>query len=314
MKIGIVGTGLVGSTTAYALVLHSIVNEIVLIDKDHQRARAESADILHAVPFTQPADIYAGDYSDLKDSKIVIITAGASQKPGESRLQLLDKNAAIFKNIIPQILKHASNTILLIATNPVDIMTHLAAQIATEFGIPATHVIGSGTTLDTARFRALLGNRLKVDPQHVHGYVIGEHGDSEVLTWSIVDIGGLPLNEFLRLRKIELDKDERCEIDGKVRQAAYHIIEGKGATYYGIAAALARIVDVIVHDHKAILTICTPMKEIANVADVTLSLPHLVSGQGVIDTLPLQLNQQENNALQKSARIIKNFIEQYEKS
>ncbi|MGC9356964.1 MAG: L-lactate dehydrogenase [Anaerolineae bacterium] len=309
MKIGIIGSGFVGATAAYAMVLQRVASDIVLVDIDRERAEAEAADISHAVPFVHAVDVYAGDYEDLSGSKVVIITAGASQKPGESRLDLLNKNAAILGKIVPQVLENAPDTILLMTTNPVDIMTHVAAQYAADFDVPSTRVLGSGTTLDTARFRSLLGNHLGVDPQHVHGYVIGEHGDSEVLTWSIVDIGGLPLADYVKHCDIPMNDAIQRSIDEDVRNAAYQIIEAKGATYYGVGAALARIVDVIVHDHRAILTVCTPTDEVAGVKDVTLSLPHLVGGEGVIVRLPLNLSDEEQDALHNSAQVIRQAID-----
>jgi L-lactate dehydrogenase len=312
MKIGVVGSGLVGSTAAYALVMQGIGREVVLVDKNEARSQAEADDILHAVPFAHPLRVAAGDYGDLKGSRVVIITAGVSQRPDETRLHLLERNAAVFQDVVHQILTYAPDAILLVATNPVDVMTHLAAHYAADLGVPSHRVIGSGTTLDTARFRTLLGSHFGVDPHHVHGYVIGEHGDSEVLTWSLVTIGGMTLEAFCRLRDICLDEDLQQAIDRKVRRAAYHIIAGKGATYYGIGGALARIVDVIVHDQRAILTLCTPMSEVAGVTDVTVSLPHLVGGQGILTTFPLPLSEEETAALAASARVIRNAIDAME--
>lgn len=311
MKVGIVGAGAVGATAAYAMVMRGLGREIVLVDIDKKRARAEAADIHHAAPFAYPVNVRAGEYQDLNDSRIVIITAGVAQRPGETRLELLERNASIFRQIIPEVLKNAPDTILLITTNPVDVMTHLTAHIAAEFGVPSSKVIGSGTTLDTARFRALLGQRLGVDPPHVHAYVIGEHGDSEVLTWSLVSIGGVPLEEFCRQWDICFDQEVREDINHRVRGAAYEIIEGKGATFYGIGSALARIVEVILRDQRSLLTVCTPVADIAGVKDVTVSLPHLVGGDGILDTilLPLSLNKQEEETLRHSAQIIKQAYE-----
>jgi L-lactate dehydrogenase len=309
MKIGVVGSGLVGSTAAYALVMQGVGREIVLVDKNEARSQAEADDILHAVPFAHPLRVTAGDYSDLQGSRVVIITAGVSQRPDETRLQLLERNAAVFQEVVHQILTYAPDAILLVATNPVDVMTHLTAHYAADLGVPSQRVIGSGTTLDTARFRTLLGSHFGVDPHHVHGYVIGEHGDSEVLTWSLVTIGGMTLEAFCRLRDMCLDEDVQQAIDRKVRRAAYHIIAGKGSTYYGIGGALARIVDVIVHDQRAILTVCTPMPEVAGVTNVTVSLPHLVGGKGILTTFPLPLSEEEAAALAASGRVIRNAID-----
>jgi L-lactate dehydrogenase len=306
MKIGIVGCGLVGSTAAYALVMRGIGRKIVLINKTEARAQAEADDILHAVPFAHPLQVSAGGYSDLAGSRVVIIAAGVHQEPGETRLQLLERNAAVFREVVPQILTYAPEAILVVATNPVDVMTHLTARYAADFGVSSGRVIGSGTTLDTARFRTLLATHVGVDPHHVHAYVVGEHGDSEVLTWSLVTIGGMNLDAFCRLHHICLDEETKQVIDQKVRRAAYHIIAGKGATYYGIGSALARLVDVILHDQRAIMTVCTPIPELDGIANVTVSLPHLVGGEGILGTLPLPLNGEEAAALKASAQIIRN--------
>ncbi|KPL88535.1 L-lactate dehydrogenase [Ardenticatena maritima] len=309
MKIGIVGTGAVGATAAYALVVRGIGREIVLVDINTKRAIAEAEDIFHAVPFTNPLIVRAGEYADLAGAQVVIVAAGVAQRPGETRLQLLERNAAVFRAVVPSILAHAPDAILLIATNPVDVMTHFAAHVAAEHGIPAHRVIGSGTTLDTARFRALLGAHLGVDAHHVHAYVLGEHGDSEVLAWSLVNIGAIPLEPFCAARGIVLDDATRARIDDGVRRAAYRIIEGKGATYYGIGAALARIVQAIQHDQRAILTVCTRTPAVGPVQDVTLALPRIVGREGVLETLTLELAPDEQAALEASARIIRTAID-----
>ncbi|HEX2907710.1 MAG TPA: L-lactate dehydrogenase [Phototrophicaceae bacterium] len=309
MKIGVVGCGLVGATAAYALVMRGIGRELVLVDKNAARAQAEADDILHAVPFAHPLRVSAGDYPDLAGCRVVIIAAGVNQQPGETRLQLLERNAAVFRAVVPAVLHHAPDAVLVIATNPVDVMTHLAACFAADYNVPPSRVLGSGTTLDTARFRALLGRHLGVDSYHIHGYVIGEHGDSEVLTWSLVSVGGIPLEEFTQLRHAApLDEAARKEIDIQVRRAAYNIIQGKSATYYGIGSALARIVDVILRDQQAILTVCTPIAEIAGVQDVTVALPHLVGGSGILATFPPPIDRAEQAALHNSAQIVREAI------
>lgn len=312
MKIGIVGTGLVGSTIAYSVLMRKAATSIVMIDVNKDRAAAEAADISHAVPFTQPATIVSGEYEDLAGAGIVVIAAGVNQKPGESRLELLGRNAHILKEIVPRILHFAADAMLLVTTNPVDVMTHLTAGYAAEMGYSNHRIIGSGTTLDTARFRSLLGSYLGVDAPHVHGYVIGEHGDSEVITWSIVDIGGLPLEDFVQIRKLKFDQEVMDDIDKKVRFAAYKIIEGKGATYYGIGAAVAQIVDVIAHDQRGILTICRPTTEIKGLDKTTVSLPHLVGGRNIIAPLKMRLSDAEQEALTKSGSIIREMIEKIE--
>lgn len=309
MKVGIVGTGYVGATAGYAMVMSGVGRDIVLVDLNHDRAIAEADDIRHAVPFAHPLNVKAGRYGDLEGSKVVLICAGVNQKSGETRLQLLQRNAAVFADVVPHVIQHAPEAILVVATNPVDIMTHLAANVAENHGIPSHRVIGSGTTLDTARFRSLLGAHCGVDAQHVHAHVIGEHGDSEVLTWSLATIGGMPLKAFAEMRKVVMPEAVRQEIDAKVRRAAYTIIHGKGATYYGIGGALARIVDVILHDQRAIMTICTPAAEVVGVKDVTLSLPRLLGGQGVMETFPLPLIDEEMSQLKISAQVIREALD-----
>lgn len=308
MKIGVVGCGMVGATSAYALLMSGVGREIVLVDVNRARAEAEANDISHAVPFAHPLTIRAGEYADLDGARVVVIAGGVAQKPGETRLQLLQRNADVFRQIVPSVLRVAPDAALLVVTNPVDVMTHLAAQFASDFGVPHTRVFGSGTTLDTARFRALLGRHFEVDPRHVHAYVIGEHGDSEVLVWSQATIAGLSLDEFATVHATPLGPDERREIDDNVRHAAYQIIAGKGATYYGIGSAVARIVDVLLHDQRAILTICARITDVSDCAGVTLALPHLVDGQGVRATIPLALDPAEREGLRRSAHVVREAI------
>lgn len=312
MKIGIVGSGLVGSTAAYAMVMRGVGRQIVLVDLNKARASAEADDIQHAVPFAHPMRVQAGDYSDLAGARVVVLTAGVNQQPGESRLHLLERNARVFEQIVPQVLQFAPETILLVATNPVDIMTHLTAQLAENMGVPRQRILGSGTTLDTARFRSLLARQLGIDSQHVHAYVIGEHGDSEVLAWSLVSIGGIPLNDYCAMQELEVCSEDRQTIDEQVRKAAYHIIEGKGATYYGVGSAIARIVEVILRDQRALLTVCSPLDEVTGIKNVTLSLPHLLGGDGVLNTVHLNLQNQEEKALQASAQLIRSALDSLE--
>jgi L-lactate dehydrogenase len=304
MKIGIIGSGLVGATAAYAMVMRGVGREVVLVDLNKERASAEADDIFHAVPFAHPVSVRDGDYTDLAGCRVVVITAGVGQRPGESRRDLLGRNAAVFHSIVPQILRAAPEAILLVASNPVDVMTHLTARYAAEFGLPGSRVLGTGTTLDTARFRVLLGRCLGVDAQHVHAYVLGEHGDSEVLTWSLATVGGSPLDEYCEMERLTLCSGEREQIDEQVRKAAYHIIAGKGATYYGVGSAIARIVEAILKDQRAILTICSPLAEVAGVNNVTLSLPHLVGGEGVLNTLYPPVDEEEARLLRLSAEVV----------
>lgn len=303
---------MVGATSAYAIMMRKAASDIILIDANPKRAVAEAQDIMHAVPFSAATDISAGSYDDLKDAKVVVIAAGAGQKPGETRLMLMEKNAAIMRDIISKTASVNPDVIFLIATNPVDIITHICTDIAKEFGIPSTKVIGSGTTLDTARFRALLGVLIGVDAQHVHAYVAGEHGDSEVLCWSTVDIGGVPLEDFIAHRNIEFNEEIKNQIDDGVRNAAYKIIEGKGSTYYGVAGAIAKLVEVINRDNRAVLTVSVLNDDVEGVKNVALSLPHLIGGEGDLGVLPIKLNVKEKMLLKKSAEIIKSKVVEYE--
>lgn len=313
MKVGIIGSGMVGATSAYAIMMRKAASDIVLIDANEKRAIAEAQDITHAVPFVAATDVFAGSYEDLKDAKVVVIAAGANQKPGETRLMLMEKNASIMKDIISHTAEVNPNAIFLVATNPVDIITHICINIAKEFGIPSTRIIGSGTTLDTARFRSLLGAHIGVDPQHVHAYVLGEHGDSEVLTWSNIDIGGVSIEDFITHRNINYNDEIKSKIDDGVRNAAYKIIEGKGSTYYGVAGAIAKLVEVINRDNRAVLTISALKDDVEGIKNVTLSLPHLIGGNGDLGVLPIQLSISERKLLRKSAEIIKEKIDEYEK-
>ncbi|HAV78560.1 MAG TPA: L-lactate dehydrogenase [Anaerolineae bacterium] len=310
MNTGIVGSGFVGATAAYALVMRGVGRRVVLVDQNRSRAEAEADDIRHAVPFAHPLEITAGDYPDLADCKVVILSAGVGQKPGETRLELLGRNARVFEQVVPSVLQHAPNAVLLVATNPVDVMTHIAAHYAAQFGVPSSRVLGSGTTLDTARFRTIVGRRLNIDPHHIHAYVLGEHGDSEFLPWSLVTVGGIPLEKFCNDGKNSICPEDYAEIEERVRKAAYRIIDGKGATYYGIGSAIARIVEVILQDERSILTVCTPMKEVAGVGNVTVALPNLVGGDGIIETLFPALTQPETEALSASARVVRSVIDE----
>lgn len=308
MKIGIVGAGQVGATAAYACVARGVGREIVLIDADDARARAQAEDILHAVPFAHPLAVRAGGYSDLEDASVVVVAAGAGQRPGQSRRDLLGVNAGVFRQVIPAVLEAAPETVVVIASNPVDAMTHYADRVAREIGARPGCVFGTGTTLDTARFRTLLASLVEVDAEHIHAYVLGEHGDSEVLCWSSATVATMPLDEFCRTRGYALNAQVEADIDEAVRNAAYRIIAGKGATAFGVASAIARICDTVVSDRRSVLTVCTPTPEIAGVHDVTLSLPRLVGGSGVLDTFVPALCTEESDALRASATAVAEMI------
>lgn len=306
MKIGVVGCGHVGAASAYACVIHGVGTEIVLVDKNEALVRAEAEDILHATPFANPIPVRAGDYSDLEGAGLVMIAAGVSQKPGETRLDLLKRNADVFGKIIPEIMKVAPDAILLIATNPVDVMTAVSIKIAQDCcGHDPAKVIGSGTILDTARFRALIGAHLGVSSHSVHGYVLGEHGDSEVLHWSGTTVGNMALNDFAVQVNAPVTEDVRAHVDEQVRRAAYRIIAGKGATWYGIGMGMARIAEAVQGDEHAVLTCSGMADDVEGVSHVCLSLPRIVSAKGIEQTIYPVLNDNEKADLQKSAAILK---------
>ena len=310
MKIGIVGCGHVGSASAYACALRGVGTELVLVDRDPLLAGAQAEDILHATPFAKSMPVRAGDYDALNGAGIVMIAAGVGQKPGETRLDLLRRNAAVFRDIIPEILGAAGDAILLIATNPVDIMTHMAASIAAEHGHAPGRVIGSGTILDTARFRTLLAGHFGVSSHSVHAHVIGEHGDSEVLHWSGASISNIALPEFGRQTGTPAGDGVKESIDASVRRAAYRIIQGKGATWYGIGAGMARIARAVTENEHAVLTCCAPMADVEGIRNVTLSLPHVVSARGIVRTLYPTLDGKEKEALKASAAILRRAIDE----
>jgi L-lactate dehydrogenase len=302
MKVGIVGAGMVGSSAAYAMALHGIGTEIILVDLNEKLALAQAQDISHATPFASTVIVRAGNYSDLDGAAVVILSAGVSQKPGETRLQLLERNSAVFKSVIGSVLAAAPDAILLVASNPVDVMTQVSTRIS---GLPAKRVIGSGTILDTARFRSLLGAHLGVSPRSIHAHVLGEHGDSEVLAWSSARAGNIPINSFAANVRAPLTNTIRSQIDDGVRNAAYTIIEGKGATYYGIGAGLARIVRAIEGDERTVLSVSIATPEVEGVKDVALSIPRVVGEQGIVADIFPEMDPSEHDALRKSAQILK---------
>ena len=301
MKVGIVGAGMVGAAAGFALALTGGASEVVLVDRNAARARAEAEDIAHAVPFGRAVTVRAGDYADLAGAGVVILAAGVSQAPGESRLALLGRNAEVFREVVGRVLEVAPEAILLVATNPVDIMTEIATRLS---GLPPARVIGSGTILDTARFRSLLGRHLGIAPQSVHAWVLGEHGDSEVLVWSSAQAGSVPVRAVAAQLGAALTEARRAEIDDGVRRAAYRIIAGKGATWHGIGAGLARIVRAIAYDERAVLSVSIRTSEVAGVNEVALSLPRVVGRTGVIADLMPDLDAQESAALAASARLL----------
>ena len=307
-RIAIVGAGNVGSTFAYALLLSGLAAEIVLIDANRTRAEGEAMDLSHAVPFAHPTRLWAGDYADCAGATITVIAAGANQQPGETRLDLVQKNAAIFGEIVPAVAQQNPDGILLIATNPVDALTYLSVKLS---GLPASRVIGSGTILDTARFRHLLSRHFQVDARSVHAFIVGEHGDSEVPVWSTANIAGMPLEAFCAANGMALDEAARRQVFEQTRDAAYHIIERKGATYYAVAAGLMRIVEAILRDQHTVLSVSSLIPDgTFGEGDVCLSLPTVVGRGGVHRVLRLDLSPAEAGALQRSADVLRGTIQQ----
>ena len=310
MKIGIIGCGQVGAASAYACVLRGVGTELVLIDKNDGLAIAQAEDILHATPFAHSISVRAGQYSDLAGAGIVMIAAGAAQKDGETRLDLLKRNADIFSEMIPQILKFAPDAILLIASNPVDVMTYMVSAIAqkSNHAFPE-RIIGSGTILDTARFRSLLGQHLGVSSHSIHANVIGEHGDSEVLHWSGASVGDMSLESFAAQVGAPVTQDIRDQIDDGVRRAAYRIIKGKGATWFGIGAGMARLAQAIIGDENRVITCSASIKDIyPQMGKVSFSLPRIINKTGIVQTLCPELNDNETAELLCSARILSDAI------
>jgi L-lactate dehydrogenase len=307
MKVGIVGCGLVGSTAAYAMALEGAARDLVLIDLNPEVARAHAEDILHATPFSTPVRIAAGDYPDLQGADAVVLACGVAQRSGETRLQLLERNAKVFREVLSQVLEYASEPLLIVASNPVDVMTQVVTRVS---GLAPGRVIGSGTILDTARFRALLGEHLRVAPQSVHAYVLGEHGDSEVLVWSSARVGGVPISDFAEQAGRPTTEDVKARIDEGVRHAAYRIIEGKGATYHGIGGGLARIVRAIRDDERTVLTLSSLSMNVEGVDEVSLSLPRILGGKGLEAELRPVLSDEEHGALRKSAEILREAASQ----
>ena len=304
-KVAIIGCGFVGSSSAFALMQSGLFSEMVLIDADVNRAEGEALDISHGLPFAKPMKIYAGGYEDIADAAIVIVTAGAGQKPGETRLDLVKKNVEIFKSIIPEIAKQDFKGILLIVANPVDILTYVAAKLSK---LPQGRVFGSGTVLDSARLKYLLGEHLDVDNRSVHAFIIGEHGDSEIAAWSSANVSGIPLNDFCEMRGYFKHEESMKKILEEVKNSAYEIIEKKHATYYGIAMSVRRICEAIIRDERSILPVSSIQKGEYGIENVALSIPAIVGREGVEKVVPIKLSDTEKKELIKSAETLKNVL------
>lgn len=305
-RIVIVGAGHVGATLAYSLVLDGLAPEIVLIDQDQRRAEGEAMDLNHAVPFSTPCRIWAGSYDDCAGASVVVLTAGAGQRPGETRLDLAVRNAAIFGDVVPRITRAAPDAILLVATNPVDVLTYATWKLS---GLPPQRVIGSGTILDTARFRYLISQHFGVDARSVHAYVVGEHGDSEVPVWSLANIAGMRLKDFRAAHDLGPDEAAMDAIVDDTRRAAYQIIERKGATYYAVAAGLLRILEAVLRDQATVLSVSSLVPPKYGIKDVCLSLPTVVTRNGIERVLHLRLNEHEAAAFRRSGDVVRKTID-----
>ncbi|MDO4442896.1 MAG: L-lactate dehydrogenase [Slackia sp.] len=310
-KVAIIGCGFVGSSSAFALMQSGLFSEMVLIDVDRDRAEGEALDISHGLPFARPMNIYAGDYDDMADAAITVITAGANQRPGETRLDLVKKNVAIFKTIIPEIKKRDYQGIVLVVSNPVDVLTYATIKLS---GLPLGRVLGSGTVLDTARFKYVLGQHLGVDPRTVHARIVGEHGDSEIAVWSTANVGGVPISDFCELRGFFEHDASMKRLAESVKNSAYEIIEKKNATYYGIAMTVKRLCEAIVRDEKSVLPVSNLMQGDYGLEDVVLSMPAIIGRGGIEQKVPISLSDAEHEKLEASAAALRAVIDELDLS
>ena len=305
-KISIIGAGFVGSSTAFALMTAGLASEIVLVDINKDKAEGEAMDLAHGVSFVKPVNITSGDYSSTADSDIIIITAGAAQKPGETRLDLITKNYNIFKGIVPEVVKYSPNSILLVVSNPVDVLTYITYKLS---GFPKERVIGSGTVLDTSRFRYMLGQHFGVDVRNIHTYIMGEHGDSEIATWNLTSIAGMGVKEYCKSTCKNCDGFSKFDIYNDVKNAAYDVINKKGATYYAVALAVKRIVEAILRDENSILTVSSLLNGEYDIKDIYMGVPTILGANGAKKLLEVPLSNSELEALQKSAKTLKESLD-----
>lgn len=308
-KIAVVGAGFVGTTFAYSLLIHGLASQIVIIDIDQEKAEGEVMDLNHGMPFAYPARIWAGDYSDCRDADIVVVAVDKGQKIQQSRLELAEGNFQVLKQIIPSITRYNSEGILLVVTNPLDVMTYVALKLS---GFPKNRVIGSGTILDTARLRYLLGEHLQVDSRNVHAYIIGEHGDSEVPVWSLANVAGIRLKDYCPICRVPYSPDDLNDLFLKVKNAGYEIMKRKGRTNYGIALGLTKIVESIIRDENAISTVSCFLEDYHAVSDVCLSVPVILNRTGVKEVIKLPLDDEEITAFQRSAVTVKKVVHSLE--
>lgn len=305
-KAAIIGCGFVGSSSAFALMQSGLFSELVLIDNNFRKAEGEALDISHGLPFARPMEIHAGTYDDIVDAAVIVVTAGAAQRPGETRLDLVKRNVAIFKSIMDEIRERNCQGIMLVVANPVDILTQTAIQYS---GMPEKRVIGSGTVLDTARLKQILGKHLDVDSRSVHAFIIGEHGDTEIAAWSCVHISGVPLLDFCNMRGHSNHDLAMEEIAESVKNSAYEIIDRKHATYYGVAMTVKRICEAIVRDEKSVLPISTMLHGEYGIDGVALSIPAIVGKNGMEGHVPIPINEKEQEALRASAAKLRSIAE-----
>lgn len=307
VKISIIGAGYVGATTAYALMLGGLSEEIVLVDLNKNKAIGEAMDIAHGAAFVRPVKVISGDYEDTAGSDIVIITAGAAQKPGESRVDLVNKNINIFKSLVPEVVKYSPDSIIIVVSNPVDILSYVTYKLS---GFPKERIIGSGTVLDTSRFRTLLAEYLEVDARSIHGYIMGEHGDSEIAAWSLTNIAGVNLKEYVRItQKGKGDLSFMEYIPMSVKNAAYEMINTKGYTNYAVALAIRRICEAITGDERGILTVSTLLEGEYGLENLYISVPSIVGKEGVIKAVEVPLNEKEREEFLASAKMMHDIIE-----
>lgn len=305
VKISIVGAGFVGSATAFALMNHNLATDIVIVDINKDKAEGEAMDLSHGKVFVSPVNVVSGDYPDTKDSDIVIITAGLAQKQGETRIDLVNRNIEIYKQMIPQIVTYNPDAILLVVSNPVDILSYITYKLS---GFPANRVFGSGTVLDTARFQSILSSKFSIDARDIHANIIGEHGDSEIATWSLTTIGGLTIDQYCEEMGINFDEATKDSITQEVKHAAYEIINRKGYTNYAVALAITRIVKAILRDEKSILTVSSLQTGDYGLDDVYISVPTIVGRSGVMDVVEVPYSTNEREALKESAKLLKDVV------
>ncbi len=306
-KCGVIGVGFVGATCAFTLATSGLFSELVLVDANHKKAEGEAADISHGIAFSQPCAVRAGGYDDLSDCGLIVIAAGANQKPGETRIELLGRNRVIMQSIVENIMKVNKDAILLVVSNPVDLLTYMAQKIS---GLPAGRVIGSGTVLDTARLKHLLGQYLEIDSRNVHAFIVGEHGDSELAVWSSANISGVDLDDYCKISGKDYSQETLDKIYVSVRDAAYSIIEGKGATYYGIGLAVKRIAEAIVRDEHSVLPVSSMVDGHYGVSGLCLGLPCVLGKNGVENVLDIPLSDAEAEKLRSSAEKMRTLLDE----